>query len=145
MRRMNLLAFVGASAGLLLSACSGAQGFGEGSQGDPAAAESLGTTQQELIVGSCSVNVEPLRSVEIVHPNIVNDARSSNATDGVWSFRRLIENMAPSSGATDTDAFLRGIFESWTAAQTINGAVTDIRNSAAAMDRFTIPGTSPRQ
>ena len=55
---------------------------------------------------------------------IVNDARSSNATDGVWSFRRLIENMAPSSGATDTDAFLRGIFESFNSVQTVNGAVT---------------------
>src|SRR5258706_11418410 len=145
MRRKNLLAFVGASAGLLLSACSGAQGFGEVGGGDPAAAESVGTAHEELVVGSCSVNVEPLRSVEIVHPNIVNDARSSNATDGVWSFRRLIENMAPSSSATDTDAFLRGIFESWLTPQTVNGAVTDVRNSAAAMDRFTIPGTSPRQ
>src|SRR5258706_4798474 len=139
MRRKNLLAFVGASAGLLLSACSGAQGFGEVGGGDPAAAESVGTAHEELVVGSCSVNVEPLRSVEIVHPNIVNDARSSNATDGVWSFRRLIENMAPSSGATDTDAFLRGIFESCTATQTVYGAVTDIRNSQPAIIHLSIP------
>jgi hypothetical protein len=71
--------------------------------------------------GSCNVNIEPLRSIEIVHPLVVNDARSSNATDGPWSFRRLIENMAPSSGASGTDPFLRGIFESWLTNQFING------------------------
>ncbi|HEY3668339.1 MAG TPA: CARDB domain-containing protein [Polyangiaceae bacterium] len=143
MRPKSLLAFVGASAGLLLSACSGGQGFGEAGQGE--AAESVGTAHEELSVGGCSANVEPLRSIEIVHPNIVNDARSSSATDGVWSFRRLIENMAPSANAADTDAFLRGIFESWLSPQTVNGAVTDVRNSSAAMDRFTIAGSSPRQ
>src|SRR5258706_1924789 len=146
MRRKHLFAVMGASSvGLLLSACSGAQGFGEVGGGDATPAEAVASTHEELMVGGCSANVEPLRSIEIVHPNIVNDARSSSATDGVWSFRRLIENMAPSANAVDTDAFLRGIFEAWTATQTINGAVTAIRNSAAAMDRFAIPGTSPRQ
>ncbi|HVY25403.1 MAG TPA: CARDB domain-containing protein [Polyangiaceae bacterium] len=138
----NLLTWAGASAGLLLSACSGSVGV---SESEPGAGESVGTSQAELVVGSCNANVEPLRSIEIVHPSIVNDARSSNATDGVWSFRRQIENMAPSSAASDTDAFLRGIFESWQTENFVNGARQDIRNSAAAMDRFTIAGSSPRQ
>ena len=143
MRSKSLLALVGASTGLLLSACSGGQGFGEVGPSD--VAESVGTTHEELSVGGCSANVEPLRSIEIVHPNIVNDARSSNATDGPWSFRRLIENMAPSANAVDTDPFVRGIFESFNSVQTVNGAVTEVRNSVSTMDRFTIPGTSPRQ
>jgi len=143
--RQSLFAFVSASAGLLLSSCSGGQGLGEVGQGDGTAAESVRTAHEELIVGGCSANVEPLRSIEIVHPNIVNDARSSNASDGVWSFRRLIENMAHSASATDTDPFLRGIFESFPTQVTVNGAVTEGRNSAVAMDRFTIAGSSPRQ
>lgn len=145
MRRKNLLAVVGASAGLLVSACSGGAGFGGVGEAESGTEEAVGSVQGELVVGSCAVNVEPLRSIMIVHPNIVNDARSSSATNGAWSFRRLIENMAPSSGAADTDAFLRGIFESWLNQQWVNGAPLEQRNSLAAIDRFAIPGTSPRQ
>src|SRR4051794_27230757 len=63
--------------------------------------EAIGLQRADLVVGSgsCNVNIEPLRSIEIVHPLVVGDARAASATDGPWSFRRLIENMAPSSGA----------------------------------------------
>src|SRR5258706_5079689 len=91
------------------------------------AEENVGRSQQELVVGGCNVNVEPLRSIEIVHPNIVDDARASSLTDGVWSFRKLIENMAASSAAADTDALLRSIFESWTADQFVNGEFLENR------------------
>lgn len=88
-----------------------------------APAEDVGEQQADLTVGSgnCNVNIEPLRSIEIVHPLILNDARSSNATDGAWSFRRIIENMAPSATAAGTDPFLSGIFRSWETNQFING------------------------
>lgn len=144
MLRQNLFALLCASGGLLLSACSDGAEFGS-LAGAELGEEAVGEVQEELAVGSCNVNVEPLRSVMIVHPNIVDDARASNATNGAWSFRRMIENMAPTSGAADTDAFLRGIFESWQATQFVNGAKLELRNSDAAMDRFTIAGTSPRQ
>lgn len=143
MLRQNLVALLCASGGLLLSACSDGAEFGLG--GAELGDEAVGEVQDELGVGSCNVNVEPLRSIMIVHPNIVDDARASNATNGVWSFRPMIENMAPTAGAADTDAFLRGIFESWTATQFVNGAKLELRSSDAAMDRFAIFGTAPRQ
>lgn len=115
----------GLAAMLGLSGCVAPVEFSDEAAVEAAAAEddSLGEQQQELVVGSgnCSVNIEPLRSIEIVHPVVVGDARSSSATNGPWSFRRLIENMAPSSDAAGTNPFLRGIFESWLSDQFING------------------------
>ena len=143
--RESLLTLMCASVGLLASGCSGSAGLGGAGEADPDLGESVGTSRADLIVGSCSANVEPLRSIMIVHPNIVNDARSSNATDGVWSFRRMIENMAPSSNAVDTDAFVRGIFESWLSETSVNGSRLDIRAPQTTIDRFAIAGTSPRQ
>ena len=115
----------GLAALLGLNACAAPVEFGDDASAEAQAneAESLGEQQADLVVGSgnCNVNIEPLRSIEIVHPLVVGDARSSSATDGPWSFRKLIENMAPSSAAAGTDPFLRGIFESWLSDQFING------------------------
>src|SRR5260221_12224010 len=44
-------------------------------------AEPVATVAEEGL-GTCNVNITPLRSIEIVHPNVVSSARSSNATDG---------------------------------------------------------------
>jgi len=106
--------------------------------------ESIDTISQGLTVGSCNVDVQPLRSIEIVHPNVVDDARSNNATGGVWSFRTLIERMAP---AGQTDAFLRGIFESWESNQVVNGETLFARPAVAPviMNTFQVPGSSPRR
>jgi hypothetical protein len=96
---------------------------------------------------TCPTTVVPLRSIEIVHPNIVNDARASNAALGPWSFGALIRNMAPSSATTDVDAFLRGIFESWLTDQVVNGQTLTARPSidTSVLNFFTIPGSSPRR
>jgi hypothetical protein len=112
-----------------------------------AAQENLGESQQNLTVGGCNVNVEPLRSIEIVHPNVVDDPRASNALDGAWSFRRLIENMAPSAATADTDAFLRNIFESWLTDQFVNGETLEARTAitGVVLNQFQIPNSSPRQ
>lgn len=105
----------------------------------------LGASQHEL-VGSCGVNIDPLRSIMIVRPNIVDDARSSNLTNGPWSFRRMIENMAPSASAADTDAFLRNIFESWLSDNIVQGELLMARPDVQSkiMAQFQLPGT-PRQ
>lgn len=106
-----------------LAGCGAAVDVSDGSEATDPSPEPVGTQSAELVVGSgnCNVNIEPLRSIEIVHPLVVGDARASNLTDGPWSFRRLIENMAVSSNTADTDAFLRGIFESWQTDNFING------------------------
>jgi len=119
----------------MLTACS---------QGVEPDVEPVATSVEAL--GTCNVNIIPLRSIEIVHPNVVASARSSNATDGTWSFRALIERMAATSAATDTDALVRSIFESWLTDQTINGEVVSARPSVQSviMDQFQIAGSSPR-
>jgi hypothetical protein len=132
-----------------LVGCGAPAEFKEGS-GDSSGApaeDSAGTQAAELTVGSCNVNVEPLRSIEIVHPNIVQDLRASSFQDGAWSFRRMIENMAPSSGASGTDPFLRGIFESWLTDQFVNGERLLNRSGVdfAILQQFQVPNTSPRQ
>ncbi|HWZ90346.1 MAG TPA: hypothetical protein VNW92_15895, partial [Polyangiaceae bacterium] len=100
-------------------------------------------------LGTCNVNITPLRSIEIVHPNVVGltSTRTLNASDGTWSFRALIERMAASSGATDTDAFLRSIFETWLTDQTVNGQVIPARPQVqqTILDQFQIAGSSPRR
>lgn len=132
-------------AALWSSSCGAPVEAVDGVVEDPGA---LGEQRAELVVGSCNVNVEPLRSIEIVHPAIVGDARAESATNGAWSFRRLIENMAPSSGAGGTDPFLRGIFESWlNPALFVNGQLVPSRAAVQAqiIDHFAVPGSSPRQ
>jgi hypothetical protein len=134
------------SAALLVLGCGAPVDAGDGVVEDPEIA--VGEQSAELVVGSCSANVEPLRSTEIVHPAIVGDARASNATNGAWSFRRLIENMAPSAGAAGTDPFLRGIFESWlNTALFVNGQLVPSRAQVQLqiIDQFVVPGSSPRQ
>jgi archaellum component FlaF (FlaF/FlaG flagellin family) len=107
----------------------------------------VGESQQELVVGSCNVNVEPLRSIEIVHPNIVDDVRASSFFDGAWSFRKLIENMAATSGAADTNALVRSIFEPFETTQFVNGQFLEARGGVQGVifNQFQIPSTSPRQ
>jgi archaellum component FlaF (FlaF/FlaG flagellin family) len=137
--------FFGSVLGIaLLSGCSAPVEAG-GSQGESVATS--GVEQQALTVGTCGALVEPLRSALIVHPSIVTDpVRSSNATDGVWSFRRQIENMAPSALPAATDPFLRGIFESWLTPQFVNGDLLDARPTAqeVLLDQFQNPGSAPR-
>ena len=131
---------------LSLTGCSAApREFSDGSTGEEL--ETLGTTSEQLVVGSCNVNVEPLRSVEIVNRAIVGDARSSNLTNGAWSFRRLIENMASSNLPAATDPFLRGIFESWLTDQFVNGELLTSRPAVQSqiLAQFEVPNTSPRQ
>ena len=115
---------LGLSALLGLAGCGAAVDVSDGSEAtDPGGVEQVGVKAQDLLVGSggCNVNIEPLRSIEIVQPVVVTDVRASSLTDGPWSFRKLIENMAPSALASGTDPFLRGIFESWLTDNFING------------------------
>ena len=128
----------------LLSGCSGSSESAALVDESPAATS---IAQQQLVVGSCNAVLEPLRSSLIVHPSIVTDpVRSSNAADGVWSFRRQIENMAPSSVPASTDPFLRSIFESWLSDTFVNGELLPARTfvQSEVLDKFANPGVSPR-
>lgn len=80
----------------------------------------------------CSADhVDALREIEIVHPSVVdpsqNGGLSSNQVAGApWSFRTLVENLAPGG---DTDDYLFNLFSSWETAQTVNGeSILDRQN-----------------
>jgi hypothetical protein len=144
------------STGLALACSAHMDAKFHGSQADTSGAST----------GLCglSVPVDPFRSIEIVHPNVVNDQRSSNAGGGAWSFAHLLTNMAPSANQSDIDAFLRGIFETFGVDQQINGVTVPARtpqgsspwldqvlfkigstattNPTTATD-FVVPGTGP--
>jgi hypothetical protein len=142
----SIRVFFATASVLALSNCA-APVSSEQAEQQAASEENLAQSHQDLVVGSCNVNVEPLRSVEIVHPNIVDDARASNLLDGAWSFRRLIENMAASSAAADTNALLRSIFEPFTADQFVDGQFLEQRGGVEGVifNQFQIPNSSPRQ
>jgi hypothetical protein len=94
----------------------------------------------------CSVSVTPLRSIEIVHPAVIATARASNLTDGPWSFRGLMERMAPTAAQADVDRMLRGMFESWLTDQVVNGQTIGGRSSADSviLQQFVVSGSNPR-
>ena len=125
--------------GLALSACT-LQPGSENAGSEETVAVSEGA------LGSCGVTIDPLKSIEIVHPNVVTDARASNVTGGPWSFRTLITNMAPTTATADVNAFLRGIFDSWLSDQIVNGELVPARTGAQqVLDLFLVPGVTPHQ
>jgi hypothetical protein len=109
---------------------------------DPTGEEaSLGSTEQQV----CSVSVTPLRSIMIVHPNVIEKPRADNASNGAWSFRGLMERMAPTPAQADVDRLVRSFIESWLTDQTINGEVVTSRPVANSLiiSQFLIAGSSP--
>jgi len=69
--------------------------------------------------GGIAVDVDPWKELVIVDSSVVLDARTSNASDGAWSFRQLMERLGP-----------RDLAETWlrTYRQTaLNGFAVDDR------------------
>jgi|GEM_PF-1963368 len=52
------------------------------------------------------IDIDPYRELAIVHPSVILDLRAANSSDGPWSFRWLVEQMA---GETDPSDFI----EAW--------------------------------
>ncbi|HWZ89708.1 MAG TPA: CARDB domain-containing protein [Polyangiaceae bacterium] len=103
--------------------------------------ENLGVSEQQL----CSVSVDPLRSIMVVHPNVIETSRASNLTDGAWSFRGLLERMAPTPAQADVDRLVLSIFSPWRNDQTVNGEVLPARTpvDSLILSQFMISGSSP--
>src|SRR5882724_7879063 len=97
--------------------------------------------------GVCSVIVTPLRSTEIVQPTVIQTPRASNQSDGPWSFRALMEKMAPTAAQADVDRLVRSIFETWLNDQVVNGQTLPARATVeqVIMSQFEIAGSSPRR
>ncbi|MDP9034174.1 MAG: carboxypeptidase-like regulatory domain-containing protein [Myxococcota bacterium] len=78
--------------------------------------------------GNCdgAATVDPLKEIMVVDPSVMNDARASNATDGHWSFRFLMEQMAPTG--VDPAVFTENFFQSFKSTTPVNGFPVDNRS-----------------
>jgi hypothetical protein len=74
---------------------------------------------------TCAAKISQFNELEIVHPLVVNDPRASNATGGHWSFRFLVEQMAPKG--TDPSDFVLALLKSWETPETVNGVTVAAR------------------
>jgi hypothetical protein len=74
--------------------------------------------------------VSPLKELVIVDRSVIADARSSNASDGPWSFRFLMEQMAPSG--TDPSDFVQHWVDGFRGSM-INGFAVEDRNVAVLL------------
>jgi len=72
---------------------------------------------------ACQASIQQFRELMIVDEAVVTDARAKNANDGPWSFRYLVENMAPPG--VDASKFVYGWLEHWVNERTFNGFQLD--------------------
>lgn len=76
--------------------------------------------------GTCSVNT--FKELMIVKPSVVGDAtRNSSANDGHWSFRFLMEQMAPAT--MDPAVFTSDMMMQWATVTKVNGFAVDKRSA----------------
>ena len=65
------------------------------------------------------IAVDDFKELMIVDDSVVSDARTKNASDGPWSFRHVIESLAPPN--MDPGEFVRKWFLEWVTTTTFNG------------------------
>jgi hypothetical protein len=82
------------------------------------AACSTAPTPQKL-APPCAIAIDRFKELEIVDEGVIGDTRSLNATRGPWSFRRMIEDLAPPGG--DVSAFVLKWLEGWATTRDFNG------------------------
>jgi hypothetical protein len=105
---------------LRASACSFALlasliGAGCGSDASP----HTGRIAQAATICTDPLVIDTFKELMIVHPNSISDARASNATGGAWSFRFLMEQMAPAG--TDPSDFVKAWLQQWRTQTEVNG------------------------
>jgi hypothetical protein len=66
----------------------------------------------------CGIHVDRFKELVIVDDAVITDARASNTADGVWSFRRRIEEMTPPGAAPETT--IANWLSSWKITTAIN-------------------------
>lgn len=80
----------------------------------------------DAVPAECAdIAVDRFKSLAIVDESVVTDPRSNNAANGPWSFRKLIEEMAP-PGMTG-EQLVREWLETWRTATKINNFRVDAR------------------
>lgn len=95
----------------LLGACASSSEDGSGSSGPGSAST------------DCDVAVDRFKELMIVEDAVVASPRASNAANGAWSFRHVIEELTPPGQSTT--AFLTRWLDNWVHTTDINGYPTD--------------------
>lgn len=108
---MRALAKLGAVVCLLSVALAGSAGCSSGN-------DTANACEEE--------NVDKFKELVVVEESVLTDARAKNATSGAWSFRHVIENMAPEG--TDASEFVATWLNSWRDVKSLNGVPTDRAN-----------------
>jgi hypothetical protein len=75
------------------------------------------SSPRELMIKSTSIVDDPIRTVF--------DPGSSDSRNGVWTFKHLVENMAPTP--EEAPAMVEALLNSFTSSQTINGFTVNAR------------------
>jgi hypothetical protein len=90
--------------------------------------------QDFTCAGACSGTTPVVANKELVitHPTVINDARASNATGGPWSFRFLMEQMAPLG--TDPADFAAAWLSQFDTPTSVNGFPVDARITQRVKD-----------
>ncbi len=83
--------------------------------------------------GSCnaSVSVAHDKSLLITDPSVLADARASNASSGPWSFRFMLEQMAPPE--VDAADFARAWLDEFTVPERLNGFQVERRDLSGVL------------
>lgn len=97
-------------------------------------ARSLAVSAASLVVvlecmSSCSstpppdpcttTTIDDFKELMVVNPSVVDDPRAKNATDGPWSFRHVVESVAPQG--VKPEEFVRKWLTEWVTTTTFNG------------------------
>lgn len=82
-----------------------------------------GAPASESAPACADVTIDRFKELMVVDEGVVTDLRTKNASNGVWSFRHLIENMAPRG--EDPSTFVRSWVEAWAGTKNLNGFPVD--------------------
>ena len=81
------------------------------------------SSEQDASAPCEQVHVDRLKELMVVEDSVVEDPRSKNATAGPWSFRFVIENLAPVG--KDPGEFTRAWLDQWVSVKELNGVRLD--------------------
>jgi hypothetical protein len=77
----------------------------------------------------CGESIARFKELMFVHRSVIDNARASNADNGAWSFRHLIEQLTPPG--TDPADFARAFVDQWATVTSVNGFAVATRASGS--------------
>lgn len=102
-----------------------------------AAAVGSGCSSEEDPSAACAdIAIDPLKEVMIVEPSVIDDERSKNRSDGAWSFRHAVEQMALSEEVAPTLVY--EWLDEWARTETFNNYPVNQEPRADGMQKVVV-------